>query len=301
LLRLFAQSNAVFHPVRHFFAKPPLPGSRFQVRGIGVRELLARGVIDRPKGTGDYLLMYFHTPGQAGGTSGTGTATAGDLFIWPPGARQTYGHARRAMLHSWLNCGGSLVTRLLDRNRIPLLTPIALPSPDSFLRFLGDLYRELSLHHPPDEAIAENLLENWLRDLRRTIRPDQTAVPERLRRVREFIDLHCAEKLTVAQLAAMAHWSPTHFTNLFRKHFGTSPVDYAIRQRMHRAAYLLHDTNLSLTDIARRVGFEDIFYFSRLFKKRWGLTARRMRESLHQRPQPGSPAPRKMAGRLRGT
>ena len=272
----------MFHAIRHFFEKAPLPGSRFHVRGIGIKERLSRRLINRPHGTGDYLFMYFHTPGRAGCTAKAGAIESGSLFIWPQGEHQFYGNDRRSLLHSWFNCEGSLVSRLLDNNRIPLRTPVPLPTPDSFLRFLTDLYRELSLQSPPDEAISENLLENWLRDLRRTIRPGQESVPERLRLVREFIDLHCAEKLTVEKLAAMAHWSPTHFNNLFRKHFGTSPVDYAIRQRMHRAAYLLRDVNLSITEIAGRVGFEDIYYFSKLFKQRWGLTARQMRSSFQK-------------------
>lgn len=269
-------------PLRHFFESSPLPGLRFRVRGIGIQERLPLCLINRPNGTGDYLFMHFHTKGRAGCSEAAGEIEAGQFFIWPPGEHQFYGNSRQRLLHSWFNCEGSLVSRLLDNNRIPLRTPVPLPTPDSFLRFLTDLYRELSLQSPPDEAISENLLENWLRDLRRTIRPGQESVPERLRLVREFIDLHCAEKLTVEKLAAMAHWSPTHFNNLFRKHFSTSPVDYAIRQRMHRAAYLLRDVNLSITEIAGRVGFEDIYYFSKLFKKRWGLTARKMRSSFQK-------------------
>lgn len=278
----------MFRPIRHFFEKAPLSGSRFRVRGIGVKERLARCLINRPHGTGDYLFMYFHTTGRAGCSTNSGTVEAGSFFIWPPGEHQFYGHDRHAILHSWFNCEGSLVSRLLDSNRIPLRTPILLPAPDSFLRFLSDLYRELSLQSLPDEAISENLLENWLRDLARLIKPDQEAVPERLRVVREFIDLHCPEKLSVKKLSAMAHWSPTHFTNQFRKHFGTSPVDYAIRQRMHRAAYFLRDINLSITEVAERVGFEDIYYFSKLFKKRWGMTARQMRSSFGVTPEGGS-------------
>jgi AraC-like DNA-binding protein len=272
----------MFRPIRHFFERAPLPGSRFRVRGIGIRERLSLRLINRPHGMGDYLFMYFHTPGRAGCTAKAGAIKAGSFFIWPPGEDQFYGNDQRPLVHSWFNCEGSLVLRLLENNRIPLRAAIPLPSPDAFLRFLTDLYRELSLQSPPDEAISENLLENWLRDLARTIRPGKEAVPERLRLVREFIDLHCAEKLTIKKLAAMAHWSPTHFTNQFRKHFGTSPVDYAIRQRMHRAAYLLRDVNLSITEIAGRVGFEDIYYFSKLFKRRWGLTARQMRRSFQK-------------------
>lgn len=230
--------------------------------------------------------MYYHTPGRVGWSGQTPLIKGGHFFIWRPGDQQFYGNEHRPLVHSWFNCEGSLVDRLIESNRIPVREILQMPSADSFLRFLADLYRELCFQSPPDEAIAENLLENWIRDLGRTIRGHQEPVPERLRGVREYIDIHCVERLSIGQLSEIAHCCPTHLSNLFRKHFGTSPIDYAIRQRMYRAAYLLRDINLSISEIANRVGFEDIYYFSKLFKKRWGMTARQMRQSFQKEQVP---------------
>jgi two-component system response regulator YesN len=48
---------------------------------------------------------------------------------------------------------------------------------------------------------------------------------------------------------------------------------------MREAAYLLHDRNLNVTEIARRVGYAEIFHFSKLFKKRFGRSPRETRRS----------------------
>ena len=52
---------------------------------------------------------------------------------------------------------------------------------------------------------------------------------------------------------------------------------YVIGQRLQQAAYLLRDRNLRITDVARQVGYEDLFYFSKLFKDRYGVSPREFR------------------------
>ena len=72
--------------------------------------------------------------------------------------------------------------------------------------------------------------------------------------------------------------SVPHLCSEFKKHFGVPVIDYVIRRRMREAAYLLHDRNLNITGIARRVGYTDIFHFSKLFKKHFGRSPREVRK-----------------------
>lgn len=57
-------------------------------------------------------------------------------------------------------------------------------------------------------------------------------------------------------------------------------MEYAIRRRLHHAAYLLHDVNLLVTKIGRAVGYEDLFHFSKLFKKAHGMAPRDFRRKF---------------------
>ncbi len=238
---------------------------------------MKRGYVNRPQGTGDYLCMFFYTPVRAGCSDQAEWIEGGTLMVWGPGDYQFYGNHRAEYLHTWLHCDGRLMNRLLGGS-VPLRTPLFLGSASAFERLVAGLDEEISSHLSPDAIIVENLLENWIRDLGRRLSGAMRPSPERLTRVRDFIDSNFSKDLTLGQLARMANWSNAHFTEEFRKHFGASPIDYVIRQRMHRAAYLLMDINQTVTEVGRMVGYEDLYHFSKLFKRHMGVSPRGARK-----------------------
>jgi len=77
---------------------------------------------------------------------------------------------------------------------------------------------------------------------------------------------HLDEPLQVATLAARVNISPSHFFALFKRQIGCAPIDYFIRLRMQHACRLLDETVLSVKEVAATLGYEDPFYFSRIFK-----------------------------------
>ncbi len=256
---------------KRFFAHSPLSSERFKLRGYGIREVMPAGFVNRPEGTGDFLMMYFHTAVRAGAGPTAGECAPGSLLIWVPGGHQFYGHRSRGYTHSWIHCDGSAV------QQVPAVkSPVALP-PRPFLRFLEGLHEEVSSQGRPDAIIAENLLENWLREWDRLGGEPETTVPDRLRLVRDNMDASFAERLTLAGLAAKASWSVAHFSEQFRRAYGLSPMEYVIRARLDHAAHLLRDVNLSVTEVGRRVGYDDLYHFSKLFKRRRGVSPRALR------------------------
>jgi AraC-like DNA-binding protein len=98
--------------------------------------------------------------------------------------------------------------------------------------------------------------------------------PEGARRIEQSIAYmmqHLNQPLQVAKLAQTAHTSPSHFFVLFKRWVGSSPIDYFIRLRMQQACRLLAATTLSVKEIAADLGYDDPFYFSRLFKSVHGI------------------------------
>src|SRR5208283_1748696 len=77
---------------------------------------------------------------------------------------------------------------------------------------------------------------------------------------------HLDEPLQVATLAAQANISPSHFFALFKRQMGCAPIDCFIRLRMQHACRLLDETELSVKEVAATLGYDDPFYFSRIFK-----------------------------------
>jgi transcriptional regulator GlxA family with amidase domain len=92
---------------------------------------------------------------------------------------------------------------------------------------------------------------------------------ESLRKVERSIAYmtdHINQPLQVATLAAMANVSPSHFFALFKKRTGCPPMDYFTRLRMRHASRLLGSTSASVKEVAAALGYDDPFYFSRVFK-----------------------------------
>lgn len=79
------------------------------------------------------------------------------------------------------------------------------------------------------------------------------------------------QSLQVPKLARMANISPSHFFAVFKKRTGFAPMDFFIRLRIQRACEILDSTTLSVKEVAAQLGYEDPFYFSRVFKSVSGV------------------------------
>jgi AraC-like DNA-binding protein len=77
---------------------------------------------------------------------------------------------------------------------------------------------------------------------------------------------HLNQPLKVPQLASLARLSASHYFALFKDRTRCSPIGYFIRLRMGHACRLLAESSLPVKEIAAQLGYDDPFYFSRLFK-----------------------------------
>ena len=84
-----------------------------------------------------------------------------------------------------------------------------------------------------------------------------------------------------------------HFCSEFKRHFGESAIQHLIRLRLQHAVYLLRDENLRIGEVAEQTGYEDLYYFSKLFNTGGGgigvgQLSRSCLRSLARRCAPGS-------------
>lgn len=87
--------------------------------------------------------------------------------------------------------------------------------------------------------------------------------------------------LTVEAVARRCGVDRSHLFRLFKQHLQLSPQQYLIRLRLNKAEELLQTTSLSVSEVAFSCGFNDLCHFSRLFKRRFGVSpsARRLPNS----------------------
>jgi transcriptional regulator GlxA family with amidase domain len=88
------------------------------------------------------------------------------------------------------------------------------------------------------------------------------------------LETHFAEAVHLEELARMAQMSKRSFIRAFQAATGSSPISYLIEQRVNRAATLLRKEEGSITEIAFQVGFSDSNYFTRQFRKVFGVSPR---------------------------
>lgn len=93
-----------------------------------------------------------------------------------------------------------------------------------------------------------------------------------LRRVRDYVDSHLADDVSLAELAALVGLSPSHFSRAFKATTGLPPHQYQLAVRVERAKHLLLQTATSLSEIAAICGFSEQSHFARTFRARVGIS-----------------------------
>ncbi|MFW5996483.1 MAG: helix-turn-helix domain-containing protein [Lentisphaeria bacterium] len=96
----------------------------------------------------------------------------------------------------------------------------------------------------------------------------------RLAKIRDYIERNFNQSLEISQLAEDCNLSVGHFLRSFKSKFGFSPLAYQQDIRLKVAENLLSDGEYRVAEVARRVGYSNPYYFSRLFRKRRGIPPR---------------------------
>jgi AraC-like DNA-binding protein/quercetin dioxygenase-like cupin family protein len=89
------------------------------------------------------------------------------------------------------------------------------------------------------------------------------------------------KNITLQEMAQYINISVPHFSSVFKKKVGLSPVDYFLQLKMQRACQYLEYTDALVKEVAFKVGIEDAQYFSRLFSKTVGMSPNAYRKSLY--------------------
>jgi len=110
--------------------------------------------------------------------------------------------------------------------------------------------------------------------------------PWQARRVASYVTEHLGSRIRTTDLAAVAQLSASHFTRAFKETFGETPLGYVSRQRMHYAQELMLRSGECLSQIALTCGHCDQSHFTRVFRRKVGMSPRAWRRQFANLPQP---------------
>ena len=110
--------------------------------------------------------------------------------------------------------------------------------------------------------------------------PSPGQYPAWVREASAILSEKCAEELRVSELAAHFYMEQNNFIRRFKGYMGKTPKEYQIACRMERATALLSGSDLNLSEIAARCGFASHSFFSKTFKRLYGITPTQYRFGL---------------------
>ncbi|OUP58750.1 hypothetical protein B5F15_07005 [Butyricicoccus pullicaecorum] len=145
----------------------------------------------------------------------------------------------------------------------------------------GDLLRWMDLHHMGD---VRDWLERLRQDLLEYIQKERADGKQAVvRRAQDILTQRFCGEITLPELAEQLDLTPGYLSALMKKYTGKTFSEYLTYLRIEQAKKLLRETNDKIYAVAVAVGYEDAFYFSRIFKRETGMTPGDWRKRAEQR------------------
>ena len=215
-----------------------------------------------------YFELIFFIEGKANVDAGADLLDISlfDVLIYPPGLAHTehldFAH-RQEIICLWADLGPC---GLYDH---------AIKLPDargSFRQLFETIYLEFTGNRPFAAEIIANHLRTMVLLVRQHFAQPASESHTQVERCLSYIHENYAHDFPVEALAKTAYVSPSYLFRIFRRKMGVTPMHYRNMVRVEKAKLLLLQRALTMEDISERVGFEDVKYFSRVFKKQIGTS-----------------------------
>ncbi len=185
----------------------------------------------------------------------------------------------------WIHFGGSLAPYYADQMQAPLDIR---PEIDSRISTRTHIFEEIfqTLHQGQGLQqlhYASCLFHYYLGTLRyvnqfRQTRDDDSVANDVVAAAIHFMNENIEKHLSLQHFADYVGFSASHFSHLFLARMNESPMSYFNRLKIDAAAQLLEDTDMKINQISFKVGFEDAYYFSRLFTRIKGKSPKQWRK-----------------------
>jgi len=129
-------------------------------------------------------------------------------------------------------------------------------------------------------ALAVRIVQQFVEPSKIALEPSNGLSRERVQRVRDYIEAHLDDRLTLEELAGVACLSPFHFSRSFKQAVGVGTQRYVMQRRLERAKALMRRTNQPLALIAQEAGFSDQSHLTSIFRRETGMTPGQYRAAI---------------------
>jgi AraC-like DNA-binding protein len=240
---------------------------------------------ERRKGCPDNILIYC--------TSGKGyyilgdkrhTVTANQFVVLPATDQymRYWADNEDPWTIYWIHfCGNDLDSFNHSLNLSAAKGPFRIPFNEKAIEIWRDIYQTLELGYSTDNLCNASFCLYYL--IATFIFHDKHTASEEVENkdiindTISYMKEHLQHKLSIDDMAGQQKLSASHFSNLFKKKTGMAPIDYFINLKMQKACQFLYSGKIKIKEIAFELGYDDPYYFSRLFKRYMGISPEQYR------------------------
>lgn len=271
------------------YSREPLIGNLY-VRKIGFFPKVKYHYVQKDRGC-DYCMLIYCTEGRGWYRilGKTYPVEKHQYIIIPAGIPYSFGaDAAEPWTIYWMHFRGKLSEQFVPARPVPVaILPNDYSRLQDRLRLFEEIYSSFSMGYIREYMIYSSMCLYlflasfvYLEQFRHIMIPSQKEYPFSSR-VIHYMEENIQQNMTLEQLASYFKYSASHFSMLFQKEAGVSPINFFIRLKIQHACQYIELTNLKLSEISVKLGFEDAAYFSRVFTKIMGISpsAYRKKES----------------------
>ncbi len=236
--------------------------------------------------TDNLVIFCFDGVGQFSTPTCQGTIKKGDVLFLPKGVEHQY----KSSINDpwsiyWVHIEGHLFEQFMDFigvNNSNLILNISNQAAfiDEFEQLLATRNKSYQLS---SFILASNIIKKMfaLFTVNSPSKLEQLKQDFNLSKVTSFMEENISQKINLQQIADSLELSKFYFSKKFLQHTGVSPIRYFLELKIKHACKLLDESNISVKDVALQIGYDDPYYFSRLFKKIMGLSPTQYRQSQY--------------------
>lgn len=236
--------------------------------------------IIRRNGRSDYHLLYVYS-GYCKALYDTKTYTLlpGNFVMYYPGQTQKYTFENKCCTTLWLHFSGSAIDEILNDLKLSAGVYNCTPS-EKVSSVFKELVQEFNAKRNKNKFLENSLLIYLLANVSGHVHDEHTA--NGIDKVIMMMHSNYSAEYEPDVYAEMCSLSISRFSHKFKEITGKPPLKYFIDIKIEKSKELLAFSNLKISDVSEMIGYDNPFYFSRLFKKSTGLSPVEYRKKYKQ-------------------
>jgi len=202
------------------------------------------------------------------------TLLPGSVYAYPPGQKHAISSEGRFLVKYFICLSGRGARSYLTARAPALAAPCRIPRHAELRELFDWIIREGQEPAPSMQEVCLRLLEILLLKISQS--HDQSGraggqARNRFLECKTFIEANAIKMRSLDEICRTLHVDPSNLSRLFRRFQGGSPYQYLLRCRMNRAAHEFMSPSATVKEVAARLGYDDPYHFSRLFKAVHGI------------------------------